>query len=329
MKIKHILHEVMTPDTLRTIVESEYFKINIEPYIKSGADADSIPLLYHGSHSISEDGIYDIKPRGVPKDSNVMFHNTINQFAKKELGENIRNMFFVSRTPMIAKNYGDVTMVVPIDSYMMFYSSEYTDMYIELDTSLSVFKFARKEGMREVLKSDDVTERLKLIVSYFEKPTKNSQIVIFNNLFKHLSAMINRFKFGEGGIDVTEYDTISDIVKLKESDGTANIQAIRNVMLKSLEDLYGVSNISDSENYDAIVDSLWHVAEKILNVILDEDIKLIKTISREYVSTIKRTKRLDSIMSGHEIMSTPGRYFIFTNVENTLNEIIEYYKKST
>lgn len=123
--------------------------------------------LYHGSHTITSPTLVGFRLREKPRDTFILIHNKINEYAIKRFGTPVRNLMFATKDIKQAKHYShDVCSVIPnTDDYRLFYHVYMDDMTIKTNELLKgIYNKPNFENIfKQSLEHKDTVELLKAI----------------------------------------------------------------------------------------------------------------------------------------------------------------------
>lgn len=208
-----------------------------------------------------------------PKDSGVVFHNLVNDVAKKKFGSKIRNSVFASVSMSVAseytsfQNYDSVYLVFPISNYELFYSDKYDDMYVDFLNNNEVLRTSRinvvknnKYRLREICENHDFN---------FQELFSDAIITALADDISH-NALYLLSDILDNDLVNNAYDTTEAIIVSR------------------------VGSYSDKK--------LVTIASEFSEIVVDSYIEKLKSLSDVYINSIKKTKNVHDIYYGSEVM---------------------------
>lgn len=338
MKIKHILKEDIDYES---IVNNKYFRQHIMPNInkdmEQGIDnfkelrdnnterhkdrrliftlaeevfRESKNIIFHGSpHGHYETGKrYELTHRSGPRDSKEIVHNAVNDVAEDLLGENIRNLMFITKKIQTASDYADkyseIYIVLPIDKPTFYFSEVYEDFFVDyvhegdalnelndnVKNTLSFLVSDHESEIKSIVADSDIDtwEFFKIVEYSIKQQTQSDQRFILK--------YVRSFKFLENSIDKL-VEQISDylLFMLKKKDLT----------------------ISSSQ-----VDTLDKIVKEILSNYIKNMETAIMQFAKDYVKTVKKSDNINEAGRDYEIMMDCD-YFTVVTI-NDFIKIVEY-----
>ena len=343
MKIKDILNEAKDDNLYERIINSSFFKNNWKPYFDSldpGEESefaseieDRLPMLYHGG-KLKNGKINHIIYRASPMDTPVLIHDTINELSEEKFGYSIRAMLFASKDGTLASEYGDPSIMIPVDEdYKFFYSTLVDDMYISNKVFNSAeYKKNIKPYLEELFEKDPIsliTDEIHSVFDQFLKPRFSTYLI--KHLYNYVDTIFYRVVNSDSVRRMDDYEKII----------TRNVLE---VVYKETYDIislaYGMEKVADieDEEFDKLSRLMYALGEEILKGMIRYRKNWIYTESKKYVDSIKVTKKLTEINTKTEIMLPEGDYAALTmydedneddDVENSsMVELFKYYLRN-
>lgn len=338
MKIQDLLNENESIESLYDrIINSAFFEINWKHWFdKIDPDdieafyeniKDHMPILYHGG-KLKENQINHIIYRERPMDTQPVIHNTINQVSEAELAVSVRAMMFATRSEHTASEYGNPSIVIPVEEdYLFYYSSVVDDMF----TSPKVFNMKEyKEGIPEALElfyetkeAQEVTNRINAHFGQYLKP--NFATYTYKHMRNYVDTIFIRV-FTSGYIEeLNDFDIIVDNEAIEKG---------KREMFNIMEMAYSMEKISNIEGdeYDAFEKELYILTEMLFEALGNYKRHWIFKQAQIYVDSIEFTKILNDVNPKAEVMLPEGDYAIlsvgdWSEDDDQLLSLIKYYIK--
>lgn len=338
MKIQDLLNENESIESLYDrIINSAFFEINWKHWFdKIDPDdieafyeniKDHMPILYHGG-KLKENQINHIIYRERPMDTQPVIHNTINQVSEAELAVSVRAMMFATRSEHTASEYGNPSIVIPVEEdYLFYYSSLVDDMF----TSPKVFNMKEyKEGIPEALElfyetkeAQEVTNRINAHFGQYLKP--NFATYTYKHMRNYVDTIFIRV-FTSGYIEeLNDFDIIVDNEAIEKG---------KREMFNIMEMAYSMEKISNIEGdeYDAFEKELYILTEMLFEALGNYKRHWIFKQAQIYVDSIEFTKILNDVNPKAEVMLPEGDYAIlsvgdWSEDDDQLLSLIKYYIK--
>jgi hypothetical protein len=339
VKIKDLLHENENIEPLYDrIINSAFFEINWKHWFDK-IDPDDIkafyeniknhmPILYHGG-KLKENQINHVIYRERPMSTQPVIHDTINQVSEAELGVRVRAMMFATRSEHTAREYGNLSIVIPVEEdYLFYYSTLVDDMFI----SPKVFNMKEyKEGIPEALQlfyetkeAQEVTNRINAHFGQYLKP--NFASYTYKHMRNYVNTIFIRIFMSERIKKLSDFDIIVD---------NETIEKGKREMFNIMEMAYGMEKISNIEahEYDAFEKELYILTKMLFKALGNYKRNWIVKQTRLYVDSIEFTKILSDVNPKAEVMLPEGDYAILSvgdrpdDDDDHLLSLIKYYIK--
>lgn len=280
-------------DVFDVIFNSPFFKTNIEPYVKNVENEDLTGYpLYHGSKKLTKDHTFKAIPlnkRTGPKDSAPFVHHAVNEKAMEVLGVPLRSMTFATGSVVVTKEYGEPYVMIPIGEYNLYYSTVVEDLFSNSEDVMS--SESREQFMTnkisKMLESERFVRAIQTIAEYLGVGTLRLMIsteIIFNRL----------------------PDLLEDFESIEEAYQDEYIprytESIYKVFINALYDRYDMSTVEDAVHASAIHTELYTLAQEMVLKSEKHDREWLKDASELYIETIRKTKKVTDVVTGHEIM---------------------------
>ncbi len=338
MKIKDLLNENESIESLYDrIINSVFFEINWKHWFdKIDPDdieafyeniKDHMPILYHGG-KLKENQINHVIYRERPMDTQPVIHNTINQVSEAELAVSVRAMMFATRSEHTASEYGNPSIVIPVEEdYLFYYSSLVDDMF----TSPKIFNMKEyKEGIPKALElfyetkeAQEVTNRINAHFGQYLKP--NFATYTYKHMRNYVDTIFIRI-FTSGRIEeLSDFDIVVD---------SSVVEKGKREMFNIMEMAYSMEKISNIEGdeYDAFEKELYILTEMLFEALGNYKRNWIFKQAQLYVDSIEFTKILNDVNPKAEVMLPEGDYAVLTvgdwsDDDDQLLSLIKYYIK--
>ena len=336
MKIKDLLLEDESIESMyERIIKSNFFYMNWKPWFDKvnlyeidevyENIKDHIPVLYHGG-KLKEGEVNHIMYRERPMDTQVVIHNTINDVSQKELAVSVRAMMFASKSESLASEYGNPSIVIPLEEdYLFYYSTLVDDMF----TSPKLFNFKEyKEGLSERIElffetreTEEVTDRIHRHFSGNLKPRFSTYIK------KHMHNYVDT-------IFIRAF-TSGDIEELKDYELAITPEVLKKgfrEMFNVMTMAYSMEKISEIEGkeYDSFEEELMLLTEMFFEYLGNYKYQWVFKNAQLYVESIQFTEDLDEIDPKTEIMLPEGQYAVlgvgdWSEDDDDLFKLLTYY----
>lgn len=173
MKLREILTEKITDDPIKLADilhrDCEMFLNETKPQRSEGSKSGYLPVFYRG-HKIKNDSILKRRPRKEnrrPKDTPQELHDMLNEMFVKKFGWPVRNGVFATTNYEQDKEYGDVSVFMPIGEYKYAWSPKVTDLYMDLNDTF-IGEYTIPDFYSEDMKSEwqvDMMDYLDYVLS--------------------------------------------------------------------------------------------------------------------------------------------------------------------
>ena len=310
MKIDDIIDN--TKHYIRNLIESKYFRINIEPYLDT-ENPETIPFMYHGGtfgKKREDISIIEIKERKKSQSTPPIYHNVLNKFSEERFNVPIRNFFFTSTSRETAEAYGSPYVIIPLDDYSLFYHEDIEDMYADINFNNSVIKNKVKNNLEDVIskKADKLLEKVDRLIG------ENKKDFLRSKFYEIISNTSNYGKLEIFSKIVREdYETLDQWGDKIKSQNI--VMSFRELIIDILYGTYGMDSIIDSDNYDEIVELCWFLALEVLSGIYKITDNHINGLAEKYISGVKKTDNISDVPGDNEIMLTPGKCLLVKDID--------------